>query len=177
MIAKRLSLSLLAVAATAAVVSYGTFALFSASTTNANNTFTSGTVTLGAPVNDFTAVTNIAPGDSGAKHYSVQYTGSLDAWLGLDATLGGPLTACDSGGRFTASISDGTSSYGMGMNQVIGSAPVHPGATVNLTINWALHHDAGNDCQNKSAQIGITVHAVQSRNNTNGGGTGPIDWN
>lgn len=178
MIAKRLSMSLLAVGLISLVVSAATFALFSATTTNTNNTFTAGTVTLGTPSTTLVNVTNIAPGDSGSGTYSVEYTGSLDAWLGLDTALSGDLTSCDGGGHFVVNISDGVNSYGANaMNQVIGAAPVATGAITNLTVNWALALAAGNDCQADSATLSMTVHAVQSRNNTNATNDGPISWN
>lgn len=178
MIAKRLSMSLLAVGLISLVVSAATFALFSATTTNVNNTFTAGTVTLGTPATTLVNVTNIAPGDSGSGTYSVEYTGSLGAWLGLDTALSGDLTTCDGGGRFVVNISDGANAYSANAaNQVIGAVPVSTGTVVTLTANWALALAAGNDCQADSAQLSMMVHAVQSANNTNGAGTGPISWN
>lgn len=180
MLAKRLSLSLLAIAAISLVVTAASWALFSATTSNVNNTFTAGTVTLDNPIG-FTCSTgtnNIAPGDSGSCSYSVTYTGSLDAWLGIDTALAGGLTTCDGGGHFNVIVSDGTNAYSAsGMNQVVGAAPVSGGYTLNLTANWSLALAAGNPCQAESATLDLMVHAVQSRNNTNGAGTGPNAWN
>lgn len=175
MFAKRVSLSLLAVGVISLVVSAASFALFTATTTNVDNTFTSGTVTLGTPSTNIVSVTNIAPGDSDSYTYEVEYTGSLDAWLGLDASISGDLTTCDGGGQFTVSISDGVNTYGTGVNQVLGEFAT--GGMVNLSLDWALALGAGNDCQAKSADVSLTVHAVQSKNNTNGTNTGPISWN
>lgn len=173
---KRLAMSLLAVAAISALVIGGTFALFTASTTNQSNTFTAGTVTLDAHATNLVNVTNIAPGDSGTATYSVKYTGSLDAWLGLSTTLSGDLTTCDGGGKYTYSISDGTKSYNANAaDQVI--KKVVPNETVTFTLTGALNLNAGNDCQGDSATFSMLVKAVQARNNTNGTNDGPISWN
>jgi len=175
MIGKRLTLGLLAVALTSLVVTATTFALFTAQTSNQQNTFTAGTVTLGAPNTNMVDVTNIAPGDSGSSNYQIQYTGSLDAWIGLTTALSGGLTTCDGGNRFTSSITDGVNTYNSNQaNQTV--AKVTSGTTLNFTVNWALALAAGNDCQAKSAQISLMVNAVQAKNNTNPGNTGPLSW-
>lgn len=175
MLAKRISLSLLAIAMVSLVVSAASFALFSAQSSNVGNTFTAGTVTLGAPMTDLIDVNNIAPGDSGSMNYAIQYTGSLDAWIGIDTTSGGDLFTCDGGGQFTIGLSDGVNAYSAnGVDQVVGNYA--PGDTLNLTVNWALALAAGNDCQGDSANMTLMVKAVQSKNNTNGTNTGPNAW-
>lgn len=176
MLAKRVSLSLLAIAVVSLLVSASSFALFSAQSGNANNTFTAGTVTLGAPMFDATDVLNIAPGDSGSKGYSIQYTGSLDAWLGLSTSTSGDLFTCDGGGRFHATYTDGVNTYsGNAADQVVGI--FMPGQILSLGLNWSLDLAAGNDCQGDSAMVSIMVKAVQARNNTLPGNAGPISWN
>ncbi len=176
MFAKRISLSLLAIAMVSLVVSASSFALFSAQSGNADNTFTAGTVTLGAPTTDFMAINNIAPGDSGARSYSIEYTGSLDAWIGLDVATTGDLMTCDGGGKFITSLTDGTNTYSGNANDQVAGVYT-PGQTLNLTLNWALDLSAGNDCQGDGAAVSLMVKAVQHRNNINGTGTGPISWN
>lgn len=175
---KRLYLGLLAVAAIAVLTTVATLALFSASATTETATYTTGTVTLGTPSTRLTTVSGLAPGDSGSSTYTIQYTGSLSAWLGLDTSLSGTLTTCDGGGRLTVSISDGTNSYSSNAtDQVVGAAAVAGGTTKAFTVSHSLASGAGNDCQDKTATISLTVKAVQARNNTNGGGTGPTSWN
>lgn len=174
MFVKRMSMSLLAIGVIALIVSAASFALFTATSNNVSNTFTSGTVTLGTAATTVVNMTNIAPGDTGSGTFSVEYTGSLSAWLGLDTSLSGTLTTCDGGGKFTVTIGGGTYSA-TGSNQVIGAAPVTTGTVTNLAVAWSLASNAGNDCQNKSAQLSMTVHAVQSSNNTTG--AGPTAWN
>jgi spore coat-associated protein N len=179
MLAKRISLSLLAIGAVSVVVSAASFALFSAQTSNQQNTFSSGTVAFGAPSHNIVNVSNIAPGDKATYNYSVQYTGSLDAWLGIDASFTGDLLSCDAANSLQAAISDGRKTFtsSTSATQVLGTAPVSTGHTVNLTVDWELPLAAGNSCQGKSAAIAFTVKAVQSRNNTNATNDGPVSWN
>jgi hypothetical protein len=83
-----------------------TFGLFSASGSGGANTFTGGTVSVGAgtPVSVVCTITNIVPGDSstgapiGAKAatpctYNMKYTGSATAWLGVDVAVSNGSTA------------------------------------------------------------------------------------
>lgn len=175
MLAKRISLSLLAIAMVSLVVSASSFALFSASSDNADNTFTAGTVTLDDPDDNLVDVENIAPGDSGtAGTYAITYSGSLDAWIGIDAWQSGDLFTCDTGDRFSVTMTDQDgNTYSTDANdQVVGV--YSDGETLTLTVDYALDLDASNDCQGDSAEIEFRVKAVQFRNND--GGTGPISW-
>jgi len=96
------------IGATAATIGAGatlaggiTFGLFSASGTSGANTFTSGTVSVGAgtATSVTCSITNVVPGDSstgasfGSKTdtpctYNVKYTGSASAWLAVDVAVG-----------------------------------------------------------------------------------------
>jgi hypothetical protein len=77
-----------------------TFGLFSASGSGGANTFTGGTVSVGAgtPVSVVCTITNMVPGDSstgapiGAKAatpctYNMKYTGTATAWLAVDVAV------------------------------------------------------------------------------------------
>jgi len=77
-----------------------TFGLFSASGTSGANTFTNGTVSVGAgtPTSVTCSITNMVPGDSssgaviGGKAdtpctYNVKYTGSASGWLAVDVAV------------------------------------------------------------------------------------------
>ncbi|MFZ5822978.1 MAG: TasA family protein [Bacillota bacterium] len=177
MLAKRISLSLLAIAMVSLVVSAASFALFSAQSANVDNTFTAGTVTLETPSLNIVDVYNIAPGDSGTMNYSIEYSGSLDAWIGIDTASSGDLFTCDGGGHFTIDLQDAAmNSYSANAaDQVVGI--YSQGDTLDLTVNWALALAAGNDCQGDSATMQLMVKAVQSKNNTNVTNTGPNAWN
>lgn len=167
---KRFYLSLIAIVAIAAMATAGSLALFTATTTNTGNTFTSGTVTLSDVAETLVDVTNIAPGDSGSATYKVTYTGSLEAWLGLDTTFTGDLKTCD-GGKFVMDVVGFNNNLA---NQVVGTAPFVTGQDATFNINWSLPLNAGNDCQGDSATLTMLVHAVQAKNNTTG--TGPTSW-
>ncbi|HLN64104.1 MAG TPA: TasA family protein [Symbiobacteriaceae bacterium] len=178
MMFKRLSLSLMAVAVVALLVSAASFALFTADASNENNTFTAGTVTLTNDTTFHIDIDNLAPGDAGdAGTWNVTYTGSLNAWLGIKAVASGDLMTCDGGGRFTITVSDGTNTYAVNdLNyQVMGM--FSQGDPVGINVDYSFALAAGNDCQGDSASLDLYVHAVQSDNNTNATNDGPQDWN
>ncbi|MFZ5643574.1 MAG: TasA family protein [Bacillota bacterium] len=173
---KRMSISLMTVALIAMLVSGATFALFTASTTNTDNTFTAGTVTLGTPALSFITLDNIAPGDSGTVGtYAITYSGSLDAWIGLTTSTSGDLF----GGLtpLTVTITDNNSNTYLAnqADQVVGQ--VTNNTTTTFTVNYAMPLAANNDYQGDSGTLSMSVKAVQARNNTNTSGTGPISWN
>lgn len=179
---KRISLSMLAIAIVSALVTSASFALFTSTAANQNNNFATGDVTLGAPTGTQVNVTNLAPGDTSANHpsgaatYTVSYVGSLDAWVGVKIQSSGDLFTCD-GGKFTADVSDGTSSYAFDQADYQSLGEFSNGESVTLTTTWGLDILADDDCEDTSASIDIHIVAVQSRNNTNGAGDGPINWN
>lgn len=178
MLAKRISVSLLSIALVSLAVSASSFALFTAQGSNVNNTFTAGTVRFGEEEDLVANVINIAPGDSGiAGTYSIEYDGSLDAWIGIDAEATGDLFACDGGGHFDITLTDQDhNTYSANDDdQVVGK--FSDGEVLTLTVGYALDLAAGNDCQGDGAQLNFTVKAVQERNNTLPDGSGPVSWN
>jgi hypothetical protein len=100
---KRLAIigaSVATVAAAATLAGGITFGLFSASGGGGANTFTGGTVTVGAgtPASVTCSITNMVPGDSSsgapiggkaatACTYNMKYTGSATAWLAVDVAV------------------------------------------------------------------------------------------
>lgn len=167
MFGKRIAMSLLAVGVTALIVSAASFALFTAQTTNSDNTFSAGTVTLGAVAGCANTINNIAPGDSGSFTCDVTYTGSLSAWVGYTAAMTGDLASCD--GANSLQVSNLASS-----KTVIGGVASN-GDHRAMTFNWNLPLAAGNSCQGDSALVTVNFYAVQSANNTTG--AGPTSWN
>ncbi|MFZ5646945.1 MAG: TasA family protein, partial [Bacillota bacterium] len=161
---KRLSLSLMAVALIAMLVSAATFALFTATTGNESNTFTAGTVTLGQPASTPFTITNLAPGDSGNRTYTVTYTGSLDAWIGLDTTTAGGLFGGTSPLQFT--IKRGATTFdNNASDQVVGLVSHDDALTFDIAYSMPLGAD--NSYQGQSATVTMLVKAVQAKNNTN----------
>ena len=82
---RRLALAVLAAGSAAALVSVASLALFRSSAQPQTDTFTSGTVNLGtAAPTDACAIRAVVPGESGTCQYTVEYRGSVPAWVGLD---------------------------------------------------------------------------------------------
>lgn len=99
-------LTVLCVGALGSLAAMGVFGAFSATTTNAGNTITAGTVTIGD--NDAGAamysLTNAKPGESVTKCIKVTYTGNLDA----DVHLYTPSTIGSLGQYIDLTITGGT---------------------------------------------------------------------
>jgi spore coat-associated protein N len=188
---KRLSLSLIAIAAITVTVSAATFALFTAGAKNEGNTFSAGTVSLNETSSQSFAITNAMPGDSGTGSYTVEYDGTLNAWLGLSVGAQGDLFTCDVAYAPAVTVSDGTNTYPLpavdpanptalatGPMTLVGAVAA-PTPTVTesrtITVNWNLPLDMGNSCQDKSGSVVLTLKAVQQDSNPNDAG-GP-DWN
>lgn len=80
---KKLALSVLGLGAATAAVVFGSWATWTAQTTNPNNQVTAGTLTMynskgsGNPVLT-TSVSNVKPGDSGSDNVTIRNDGSVD---------------------------------------------------------------------------------------------------
>ena len=119
------SLAVMTSLAAVGVLAFGaTSALFSATQSNAADTFAAGTVSVapGTPASVACNVTNIMPGDSSvgfgsgsgsyvACSYKVKYTGSAGAWLAVDAAINGGtpnlFTGTSSGFQYKISVNGG----------------------------------------------------------------------
>lgn len=172
---KKIALGLASIGAASVLVAGASFALFTAQTTNSDNVFSSGTVTINNLTGCSNTINNIAPGDSGDFTCNVTYTGSLDAWLGLTSSFTGALTSCDGANSLQATIMEGAQAFAVnGANQVVGGTPVSNATTKSFHVHWTLPLAAGNSCQAQSATLTLSVKAVQSKNNSTP--TGPISW-
>lgn len=169
---KKILMSLATVGALSALVTGASFALFTASTTNENNTFSAGTVTLGdvVPFSCGVSTDNMAPGDTGSCSVTVEYTGSLDAWIGVDFTTDGALFT--GANPMQVTVPSGTQVLG---KYVLGE--YSDGESASVTVDYEFPLAAGNEYQGAEGTIDLMFHAVQSKNNTNGAGTGPNAWN
>ncbi|MGH7642659.1 MAG: hypothetical protein ACRENX_06535 [Candidatus Dormibacteria bacterium] len=100
---------LIAVGAVASLAIGASFALFSSTPTGVSDSITAGTVTLANPASTSCTFNNIAPGDQPTTcTYTVDYTGSLDAWILVNASVtstAGP-TAVPTGDTSTAGGTD-----------------------------------------------------------------------
>jgi len=171
---KKILMSLATVGALSALITGASFALFTAQTENQNNTFTAGTVRLGS-VTGFTCgvnANNMAPGDSGSCTVKVTYTGSLEAWIGVDYEAEGDLFEGDN--PMTISLSGGNGATVDGI-YVLGK--YSDGQEATVTVSYDFPAEAGNAYQEAEGEIELSFVAVQARNNTNDAGNGPISWN
>jgi len=164
-IKKKLGMALATTALGAMLIGGGTFALFTDSVTNSNNTFTTGTVEIDAgSVAVFPAgvYTNLAPGDSGSATLTVHNIGSLDAFVAIDGIDN------KSGGLFLGQPNDLQITYDT-------STKIIPaGGSATFDIYYSLPLQAGNEYQGQTGTFDIVVKAVQVKNNNDGGQ--PNSW-
>jgi hypothetical protein len=186
---KRLALaagSVTAAGAVATLVAGTTFGLFAASDPLSDSSFTAGTVSLDNTASAVCDVSPMVPGDSSSGYsptpdaqtdpqtdpctFTVAYTGSAPAWVALDLTevATGLYDGTADGLQFQ--ISDGTVSYTTdgvlnGTNLLISTSALTNGDARTFTVNYALPRTSGNDYQGLSAELQMTVHAVQAGNN------------
>lgn len=175
-----------------------TAALFSDSEAGASNTFTAGSVTV-APGSTPSVVCNVAdmmPGDSSTGYdvgsddktpctFTVEYTGSSPAWLGVDVSVQGGTPSLFSGtatglqfkiASGSVNIVDGVSyknAAGVSTTVVPGTpverilvsgAPAAQGDDVTFDIDYLLPLLADNSLQGGSSTLVLTFRAVQSAN-------------
>jgi predicted ribosomally synthesized peptide with SipW-like signal peptide len=162
-IKKTIALAMATTALGATLIAGGSFAIFSSSAQNTNNTFTAGTLAVSLDKPDGTKyfdISNIAPGDGGTSTVTVKNDGSLELRYDLDETLTGVLATGANGLKVTIKDSLGTVITPGDTNRVLAA-----GASEVLTVSWNLPLAAGNEYQATSAQLGLFVAAEQTRNN------------
>jgi hypothetical protein len=173
-----------------------TYGIYSSTPSGENNGFTSGTVTLTNNVTGACSDTNLAPGDAPAAcTLGLTYSGSLSAYLAVDVLIetqagsGGSTLYNPSGSNgLTVSITDnqstpvtytvpttpttcptgapsGSTCYELD-DELIGTSSYASGATDTISTAVTLPSAAGNGYQGGAAQVILTVHAVQAKNNT-----------
>jgi hypothetical protein len=181
-----------------------TFGLFSASGSSGGNSFTAGTVTVGdgSSTSVTCTISNMVPGDSspgapiGSKAvadnpctYNVKYTGSANAYIGVDVSVSNGSTALydDSATGLQLYLKDGapttyvTSSSGTTYTKEGGSPASLPVGTtsnllvsksaattstaVNFGLDYAVPSLTPNSYQGGSTTVTLTFHAVQAGNN------------
>lgn len=196
---KRLALGAAAVAtagAAATLVAGFTFGLFSASESSGGNTFTAGTVTVGAgsPSSVTCTITNMVPGDASTGQggsdtpctFNVQYTGSANAWLGVDVAISNGTTNLYDGSATGLQLflkDSGSTAYLSGTsykpeggasaalptsgvsNLLVSTSPATTSTAVNFSLDYALPSAAGNGYQGGSVTVTFTFHAVQAGSN------------
>jgi predicted ribosomally synthesized peptide with SipW-like signal peptide len=176
------------------LVTDGTLGLFSASGTSGHNTFTAGTVTLANSNVTNCPVSNLLPGSApGACSFTSTYAGSA-AYLAVDVLIetqagsGGTklYNPADSTNDLHVSVTSaspsvtytvpttatacpagapaGSACYELDNELVSTSAVV--GAAVTFSVAVSLPTNSATGYQGGAAQVILTTHAVQSKNNT-----------
>ncbi|MHB8680543.1 MAG: TasA family protein [Acidimicrobiales bacterium] len=181
--------------AASTLVAGTTFGFYSSKPGSESNSFTSGTVTLASTVTGACTVTSMAPGDSPAAcTFVTTYSGSLTAYLAVDVVIetqagSGGTDLYNPGGSngLTVTVADnqtapvtytvpttsttcpgsapgGSTCYELD-NELLGTSTYANGATDTISTSVALPTAAGNGYQGGAAQVLLTAHAVQSKNN------------
>jgi Camelysin metallo-endopeptidase len=192
-IKKRITLgsgALATVGAVATLVAGVTFGFFSASQGSSTSNFATGTVSIGSPANTVCSITNMVPGDNSVGYtpdnpnrtnaklahcvFSVTYTGSVPAYIGLSTSLNTGAGTLASALQWE--ISDGVASYTSGgtINTNSASNPLYVATdaggsnTVHtFTVDYALP-DSVTSQTLTAAALSMTVYAVQQGNNGTG---------
>jgi predicted ribosomally synthesized peptide with SipW-like signal peptide len=141
------------VGAVATLVAGVTFGLFSATESSGANTFTAGTVTVGAgsPTSVTCTISGMMPGDSSSGApagnkggapctYNVKYTGSASAWLAVDVAVSNGSTVLydGTGTGLQLYLKDASTGYVNGTTfaqQGGGAAALPAGTTSNLLVS------------------------------------------
>jgi hypothetical protein len=192
---KRLALlagSATTVAAVATLVAGTTFGLFSSTQAGSANTFATGTVTVGNPVSTVCAVTNMVPGDDSAGYtpqltgitdgtfaackFSVKYSGSAPAYIGLSTAQSGNLPLLWQVAQSATDVSQpGAFANGSGViNSNSAASPLYvatdaggDNTVYTFWVDYALPSTYTTQV-NTGASLTLTVEAVQSGNNGDG---------
>lgn len=152
---RKIFMSMMMIALVAALVGGATFALFTDTTTNADNTFAAGTVDISAgPQTYNVAIDNMAPGDSIPGSFVVKNEGSLKLWYQVTSSATGDLFALDAN---HAVVVPPTTEW----------KALEPGQSDTVQYNVSLPLDAGNKYQGVSGTLSFTVNAEQFDNNPN----------
>jgi spore coat-associated protein N len=150
---RKIAVSFLIMALVCALVGGATFALFTDSAANEGNTFSAGTVIIGAGPQTFTVpVNNMAPGDTINGTFVVSNEGTLDAWFKVTANTSGKLFTFDNNKATVTFSNTEWTAISSGAN-----------ATVNFSVN--LPFDADNNYQGASGDLSFTVDAEQQAHN------------
>lgn len=148
---KKIMVSLMMIALVATLIGGATFAIFTDTATNTNNTFSAGTLDVNALNQAITVpIDNIAPGDTISGSFVVENNCSLDMWYRVKANVGGSLFA----GATPAVVEFDPANGGLASD-------------VDQTVNFSvkLPVAADNTYQAAEGTLSFTVDAQQMANN------------
>jgi spore coat-associated protein N len=171
-IKKKIGGALAGTALGAALIGGGTFAIFTDSATNTNNTFTAGTLDIN--VNSEQAFTgtigNLAPGDTGSQTFNVKNDGTLELRYDVAQALesgAGTLVLGNATKDLNFVIERSTDEGVTWTNVTPGDTNfvLASGAEDQYRVTYTLPKAADNDYQRGSSDFQLTFNAEQTRNN------------
>ncbi|QFT90559.1 Camelysin metallo-endopeptidase [Bacillus sp. THAF10] len=166
-IKKKIGGAVLATALGAALISGGSYALFTDTAENTGNTFTTGGVTIediGSTLKSTHFFDDLAPGDAESWTVTIENKNNLDAWVKVvDGAEAYDMTGDLFKGEHGLEISENT--------QVV-KIPAGQSRTFDFSYNFPK--EAGNVYQGAKGELTINFQAVQVRNND--GDSGPTSW-
>lgn len=148
---KKILGSMLMISLVAALVGGATFAYFSDSATNSNNSFAAGTLLIddaALSVSGAWDVTNAYPGMSATKTFTVKNAGSLPFKFTYSMAGTGALFGGDNPSTLTVTDEDGDDQLA-------------PNESAVITAKFAMPDVAGNEYQNAAGTAVLTVNASQ----------------
>jgi spore coat-associated protein N len=148
---KRLAVSFMTMALVAGLVGGSTFAYFSSTDANAENTFTAGTVAISAgdyaQTTSALTITNLAPGDVYHGSFVVDNTSSLESSVAVSPVTTGSLF---SAGNATVSLDN--------------VLPATLAAGEDLTVPFTVTYDSAATVQGLTGTLAFSVTAEQTAN-------------
>jgi hypothetical protein len=177
------------------LVTGSTFGLFTASAAGGHNSFTAGSVTLANSAIANCPVSNLLPGTApGACGFTASYSGSAAAYLAVNVLIetqagaGGTklYNPGDPAGDLQVTVASSTPSVSYAVpasatacpagapsgsscyeldNELVSTSAV-TAAAVTISVSVSLPTNSATGYQGGAAQVILTTHAVQSKNNT-----------
>ena len=145
----KLMSSLMTIGLVSALIGGATFAQFTATASNANNTFKAGTLVVAAGQQQYNVnLDNLKPGETVSGSFTVSNTGTLPLNYTVSPTTSGNLFTFDDNHAYVTITSNG-----QGILDPEGSQ------TVEYTVTFP--QDAGNDYQGATGTLTFTVNANQ----------------
>lgn len=169
-----LAKTILMIAAVSVPVVGGTYAFFTAQTGAQSNEYTAGTVSIAVGdeyQNFFDAnlnTGNLAPGDTGTGYLTIENTGSLDAWVFIQQLT---MDVANDGRQSLFEGIPGNNTQKLKLIHNNGDQMIPAGESRTFEIDYLFPLSASNAYQGKTGSVDVKFHAVQVKNNPQGGFT------
>lgn len=156
----KMAVSMTLIALLCVLIGGATFAWFTDTASNTNNTFSTGTLDLVLGNEVDASLSNMAPGDSQTGSFTLTNSGSLDMWYRLTPTVTGDFFTVGDEDVFTVKVG--------GADYTAGSwLQLAAGANVPVEFTVSLNTSAGNEYQDKTGTVSFKADAQQVKNNPN----------